>query len=193
MVIKELAHLLDLYYNTGKDNREIATMILCFGIKYAKVIREKQYMPEDIVQCSSIKDTQYAIEIRKGMNLAEYVCLKDGVLSVALGGTSKTEDVVGTNGYELDWVEEKLRAVGKMSFVRHLYPELKKNISVTVEEVAAKYSEFSSYGLDSQRSKLASARTIFKAGKEREALENISESRNVDEDTRCQALSLLKC
>lgn len=88
MVIKELAHLLDLYYDTGKNNKEIASMVICFGIKYADVIREKGYSLEDIVQHSSINDSQYAIEIRKGMNLAKYVCLKEEALSYTFNVTS---------------------------------------------------------------------------------------------------------
>lgn len=193
MVIKELAHLLDLYYDTGKNNKEIASMVLCFGIKYADVIREKEYSPEDIVQHSSINDSQYAIEIRKGMNLAKYVCLKEEALSYTFNAASVADEAYIANNLEFDWLEAKLRAVGKRSFVFHLLPELQKDISVTVEDVAARHTEFREYGLDSQKSKLSSARTIFKEGKVKEALKNIMESKNVDEDTRQRATFLLRC
>lgn len=93
---------------------------------------------------------------------------------------------------EVDWVEEKLRTVGKKSFV-NLYPELKKNISVTLEEISNKYPAFlENNNLNSQNTKLSTARTIFKKGKSEIALKNIVNSKKVDKEIREKARALLQ-
>lgn len=208
MGIKELAILLDFYYRIGKEKNDIVSMILCFGIKYAKLISENQYSPEDIVKYSSIKNTHHAIEVREGIKLAKYVSLKENVLfddvapivapapsiitSVpAIEPVKKTIITNAANRSESDWVEERLRAVGKMSFICILYPELKKNIDITIEELSMKYPIFKEYELNSQRTKLSSARAIFRENKIEVALKHIIESKNVTNEIRQRARTAL--
>lgn len=181
MTIKELAHLLNLYYETGVKNNNVSTMFVCFGIKYASIIKEKNYSLETIFNSSCVDDTLLAKDVRTGMKLSYYVQLKDGVLFNATLGVKNMGDSFDD---VLDWVEMKLRAVGKKSFICHLYPELKNNMDVTVEEVAAKYPEYRAYELNSQNSKLSTARTIFKNGKVEEALKNIMCSENLSIEIR---------
>jgi hypothetical protein len=181
LTIKELAHLLNLYYEIGVKNNNVSTMLVCFGIKYASIIKEKNYQLETIFNSSSVDDAVLAKDVRTGMELSYYVQLKDGVLFNTIASMRNRETSFDE---ALDWVETKLRTVGKKSFICHLYPELKNNIDVTVEEVAAKYSEFRAYELNSQNSKLSTARTIFKNGKVEEALKNIMCSENLSIEIR---------
>lgn len=179
MIIKELTHLLNLYYETGVKNNNVSTMLVCFGIKYASIIKEKNYQLETIFNYSCIDDTLLFKDVRTGVELSNYVQLKDGVL---FNTTTSVNNMDDSFDEVLDWVETKLRAVGKKSFVCHLYPELKNNIDVTVEEVAAKYPEFRAYESNSQNSKLSTARTIFKNGRVEEALWNIMHSKNLSSE-----------
>ena len=179
MIIKELTHLLNLYYETGVKNNNVSAMLVCFGIKYASIIKEKNYQLETIFNYSCIDDTLLVKDVRTGVELSNYVQLKDGVL---FNTTTSVNNMDDSFDEVLDWVETKLRAVGKKSFVCHLYPELKNNIDVTVEEVAAKYPEFRAYESNSQNSKLSTARTIFKNGRVKEALWNIMHSKNLSSE-----------
>ena len=179
MIIKELTHLLNLYYETGVKNNNVSAMLVCFGIKYASIIKEKNYQLETIFNYSCIDDTLLVKDVRTGVELSNYVQLKDGVL---FNTTTSVNNMDDSFDEVLDWVETKLRAVGKKSFVCHLYPELKNNIDVTVEEVAAKYPEFRAYESNSQNSKLSTARTIFKNGRVEEALWNIMHSKNLSSE-----------
>lgn len=77
--IIDLAKKLDLFYSIGVKRRERNALIQCFGIKYANDIIECNIKPEDIVEKSSLKGTAYATEIRKGITLSRYVCLKEEV------------------------------------------------------------------------------------------------------------------
>ena len=179
MIIKELTHLLNLYYETGVKNNNVSTMLVCFGIKYASIIKEKNYQLETIFNYSCIDDALLVKDVRTGVELSNYVQLKDGVL---FNTTTSVNNMDDSFDEVLDWVETKLRAVGKKSFVCHLYPELKNNIDVTVGEVAAKYPEFRAYESNSQNSKLSTARTIFKNGRVEEALWNIMHSKNLSSE-----------
>ncbi|MBO7287676.1 MAG: hypothetical protein J6U85_05525 [Bacteroidales bacterium] len=87
----------------------------------------------------------------------------------------------------IEIIEERLKKIGKKSFVCHLYPELKKNIDVTIEDIASKYSEFGTYAKSAQRTRLSNARYIFKNGAEKEALLCIINSKNVDKYSLKQA------
>lgn len=77
MNIIDLAKELDLFYEIGKTRKDCNAFIQCFGIKYANVIQEQGIRPEDIIDKSSLRGTTYATELRKGMKLSKYVCLKD--------------------------------------------------------------------------------------------------------------------
>lgn len=77
MNIIDLAKELDLFYEIGKTRKDCNDFIQCFGIKYANVIQEQGIRPEDIIDKSSLRGTTYATELRKGMKLSKYVCLKD--------------------------------------------------------------------------------------------------------------------
>lgn len=79
MDILDLAKTLDLFYEIGKERKERNALIQCFGIKYSDFITTHNIIPEDIVELSSLKGTKYAKELRKGIKLAKYVCLKDNV------------------------------------------------------------------------------------------------------------------
>lgn len=77
MEIKDLASILDLYYEFGKERKDLNALIQCFGIKYADFIIKNKIKPEEIIEKSTLKSTQYAKELRKGIKLANYVCLKE--------------------------------------------------------------------------------------------------------------------
>jgi len=79
MKVSDLAKALDLFYKIGQERKECNALIQCFGIKYADYLISHQIRPEDIVEQSSLKGTKYATELRKGMKLAKYVCLKEDI------------------------------------------------------------------------------------------------------------------
>lgn len=88
-------------------------------------------------------------------------------------------------------IEELLRAIGKSTFVNCLYPELKRDINVTIEEISQKHPSYKRYTYKSQKSRLSKARTIFKEGKEKEALELIAYSDKTDATAVIQAQNIL--
>lgn len=90
------------------------------------------------------------------------------------------------------WIEEILRKIGKKSFVCHLYPELKNNMEVTIEDIALRHPEFKKYTLDSQRTRLSKARAIFREGKEKEALLNCVYSAQMDKESLKKAQDFLQ-
>lgn len=77
MELIDLAKALDTFYKIGVERKERNALIQCFGIKYADVIKENRFRPQNIVEKSIFKGTEYATEIRKGMKLAKYVSLRE--------------------------------------------------------------------------------------------------------------------
>lgn len=99
------------------------------------------------------------------------------------------DNTVKSVNKDIEWenkLKSKLRTVGLMSFI-HLYPILRNNLDVTIEDVAVKIPEFRNYELSSQSTKLSTARSIFKSGWENDALLIIAKSKNVDDDILKQA------
>lgn len=76
MLLQELSKELERHFEIGKQRKERNALIQCFGIKYAEIITNNNIRVEDIVEHTSLKDTKYAAEIRKGMKLAKYVTIK---------------------------------------------------------------------------------------------------------------------
>lgn len=77
-----------------------------------------------------------------------------------------------------------LRSIGKKAFVQALYPELVRDIDVSVEEIGERHSFYKRYIATAQRNRLSSARTLFREGWIEKALEIIVCSGNVDSETR---------
>ena len=84
MTVSDLAKALDLFYRIGQERKECNALVQCFGIKYADYLTSHKIRPEDVVEKSSLKGTTYAIELRKGMKLAKYVCLKEDISSLII-------------------------------------------------------------------------------------------------------------
>lgn len=61
-------------YNSAPD-KEQATFIHLFGIKYGDLILRNKYSAPEIVKASGIKES-YKTEVRKGINLSKYVTSK---------------------------------------------------------------------------------------------------------------------
>ncbi|TGN29179.1 hypothetical protein [Empedobacter tilapiae] len=70
-----------------------------------------------------------------------------------------------------------LRSIGMKTFRDGLYPVLKSNLDTTVQDIITAYPRYASYAEGSKKSRLSSAKTIFKNGLEEEALELIANSR----------------
>lgn len=70
----ELGTRLKEMYETKGANK--AAMIHLFGILYADEIRLSNIRPEDVVKAAGLNDS-YKSEVRKGINLATYVDLKE--------------------------------------------------------------------------------------------------------------------
>ena len=84
-----------------------------------------------------------------------------------------------------------LQKAGKEVFVRILYPELKENRYVTIEDIARKYPMFASFTLSSQKT-LSKANKIFALGKLKEAFQIILLSRKVKKEILKEAREILK-
>jgi hypothetical protein len=77
MPIEELGNILSQMYDNAPDGEKVA-MIHLFGIRYARIIRDNNYVAADIIRNTLLNDgTQiresYFAEINKGVNLARYV------------------------------------------------------------------------------------------------------------------------
>ena len=84
-------------------------------------------------------------------------------------------------------LDRKLQSVGKDVFVTILYPEILSNPNVTYEKLADSYPRYGSFSVNSQKSRLSSAKSIFTAGLELEALKIVIDSKKVDEKVRREA------
>lgn len=74
MSVSELGKILREMYNSAPD-KEQATYIHLFGIKYGDLIIRNKYSAAEIVKASGIKES-YKTEVRKGINLSKYVTSK---------------------------------------------------------------------------------------------------------------------
>jgi hypothetical protein len=72
--ISELGKILREMYISAPD-KEQATFIHLFGIKYGNLILSNKYSAAEIVKASGIKES-YKTEVRKGINLSKYVISK---------------------------------------------------------------------------------------------------------------------
>lgn len=77
MSISELGSILKNMYESAPE-KEQATFIHLFGIKYGDIILQNHYSAIDIVKAAGIKDL-YKTEVRKGVKLSKYVTLKKTV------------------------------------------------------------------------------------------------------------------
>lgn len=81
-------------------------------------------------------------------------------------------------------VEYLLQKSGKEVFLNILFPELMKDINVTIEELTKKYSIFESFSINSQRTRLSKAKKIFKMNKQKEAMHIIMLSKRISENNK---------
>ena len=71
MTINELGAELRKMYSTAPD-KEKATFIHLFGIKYGAIIIRNNYSSGEIIKASGLNNS-YKTEVRKGVNLSKYV------------------------------------------------------------------------------------------------------------------------
>ena len=76
MNLDELSRILEDTYRNNRKSRSMIMHLLLFGIKYADVINSADYNVPDLLRVSGIRMSA-VIEICQGINLAEYVKLKD--------------------------------------------------------------------------------------------------------------------
>ncbi|WPR72205.1 hypothetical protein SLW70_03430 [Flavobacterium sp. NG2] len=88
-------------------------------------------------------------------------------------------------------LENTLRAIGKEIFATVLYPELIKNIEVSYEEISNNYTVYNSFTINSQKSRLSKAKSIFREGEETEALLNIYESKKIKNEVKLKIVNYL--
>ena len=85
---------------------------------------------------------------------------------------------------ESERLNKKLCSIGKATFVKYLYPELKKNIDVSEVDISEKYPFYAGYSDNTRKTRLSSSRSILKNGLEKEALMNIVSSQNIPDEIR---------
>jgi hypothetical protein len=93
--------------------------------------------------------------------------------------------------YKIMNLDVLLRKIGMSVFVQILYPELMRDKNVSIETICERHVKFAEFTLNSQRSRLSSAKTIFRDGLERQALKLIAKSDQVDNQVRTVALNLI--
>lgn len=71
MTITELGNELKKMYHSAPE-KEKATFIHLFGIKYGAIILSNNYSSGEITKASGLNDS-YKTEVRKGVNLSKYV------------------------------------------------------------------------------------------------------------------------
>lgn len=71
MTVTQLGQILKQMYDTAPD-KEKATSIHLFGIRYGKQIIAGSISAAEIVKASGLKDS-FKTEVRKGVNLSKYV------------------------------------------------------------------------------------------------------------------------
>lgn len=71
MTIDDLGRELQKMYANAPEKEQV-TFIHLFGIKYGAIILRNNYSASDIVNASRI-NTSYKTEVRKGVNLSNYV------------------------------------------------------------------------------------------------------------------------
>lgn len=89
-----------------------------------------------------------------------------------------------------EWLENTLRSIGKSAFIE-LYPFVKNNPEISVQEMCKHVPQYKKYSSDSKKSRLSSTKSIINQGLEREALINIAQSSHVDKTSRQKAEQLL--
>jgi hypothetical protein len=72
---RELGQVLYQMYSTADHGKRVAQIHL-FGIKYADIILRNHLSVRNIIQYSGL-NSSYATEVSKGINLAEYVEVKN--------------------------------------------------------------------------------------------------------------------
>ncbi len=84
MNISDLANKLAEMVDNAPDRDKVA-MIHLFGIKYGKIILEKDISPNEIVKITKLKDGSmfnysYKTELSKGIKLSKYVIDKKEII-----------------------------------------------------------------------------------------------------------------
>lgn len=89
-------------------------------------------------------------------------------------------------------LKDRMNDIGCSTFINILYPELKKDINIDIQTVAARHETYSKYTIKSQKSRLSKCKSIFKNNEICEALIFVIESTRVSEEIRCKAETYLK-
>lgn len=101
-----------------------------------------------------------------------------------------------TGSYDEDQtesLERALKSIGKSAFLK-LYPHVKIDPSISVEEICKIYPEYAKYSEVSQGTRLSSTRSIIKNDLSAAALESITTSKNISaEDRKLASEYLRKC
>ena len=87
-------------------------------------------------------------------------------------------------------LERTLRSIGKSAFLR-LYPLVKANPDVSIDEVCDNYPEYRTFSFDSQKSRLSNTRSILNHGQDNEALSSIIASPRLSEEDKNKAQQFL--
>lgn len=185
--MNELIEKLNLCYSEGIKNNNCNELLICFGVKYANLIEDYSITPEILVKDSMIPNSYYSILIRQGVELSKYVKIIPGILPEKQVNILEKE-ITDTEG---EWIEITLKSVGKRVFVEYLYPELTRSMDLTESELSEKYEEYAGFSDNARRSRLSSAKSIFRRGLEREALKIICSSCNVPSSVRSKAQDYL--
>lgn len=107
---------------------------------------------------------------------------------------AKPQEINEVDIYDFDegeYLENKLRAIGKSVFIK-LYTIVKDNPMINIEEIYRDYPEYAKISIKAQKSRLSNTKSIIKQGLDEEALNNIIRSSRMSESDRQKAEELLQ-
>lgn len=119
--LQELSQILSDMYNNADENYKVASIYM-FGIKYSKLILEKQYRIRDIISNANINQS-YEAELSKALNI--YRCLIDNRYGIKIEldeiEITGDEDRI-TGGYNM--IYYGIPGCGKSHLVNQTYSDL---------------------------------------------------------------------
>lgn len=165
-----------------------------------KIVQDyiKEVFPEEyaelsvLMQASEMENTTNTIDIIVWSNSESIINKEKRRLKTTSKSIVKTSKETEKDIFDQDEeqkLENTLRSIGKKAFIK-LYPLVKANPSISVDDVITKLPEYKDYNKGSQKSRLSSTKSILSRGLGDEALENIACSSRLSEDLRQQAQKL---
>lgn len=119
--VQELGAVLREMYSNAEVKMQVASIHM-FGIKYGKIIIEKEFKAPDIIKAAGLNES-YSTELQKGLNI--YRCLHKNLYGISISDEDASEDEPESSGVRLTGAENILfygvPGVGKSHEIKTKY------------------------------------------------------------------------